>query len=114
MERVPGERQGYCGWSAGQLEAEVRNGSWWLVAAAPSVILSAVRGARLRAVSSHDVPQAHRGWRQDAAAECAGAQGGCLGQPLVMTGCCVAARNREEKSSKYFTATPVACIYKAF
>ena len=31
------------------------NGSWWLVAAAPSVILSAVRGAQLHALSKHSV-----------------------------------------------------------
>ncbi len=38
-------RQGYAGWGAGQLEAEVKEGCWWLLAAAPSVILAAIRGA---------------------------------------------------------------------
>ncbi|KAK9832802.1 hypothetical protein WJX81_002456 [Elliptochloris bilobata] len=41
---------GYAGWGSGQLEAEVKQGSWWLVAAAPSVISAAVRGSLLKDV----------------------------------------------------------------
>jgi len=51
-------RQGYAGWGAGQLEAEVKEGCWWLLAAAPSVILAAIRGA-LRASRARPGLAAH-------------------------------------------------------